>query len=1130
MRVKAIHQFHSGSAYGDAITNGMFFIQRILRDLGFESNIYVEHIDRKLKGKLFHFSKYKTDENNILLVHHSLGHDLDEWLLSLKDKIVLVYHNITPARFFPKDSALYRYSIKGRKQLKLLRDISVGAIADSELNKKELIEVGFDENSVFVIPLLFDINKIREHSFNKKIVDEFSKFFNILFVGRIVENKKQDELVEVYRLYRQVADRPSRLILVGGTTSSEYEKKIRRKISEYNLQDEVILTGKVPYEDLYAYYRVADVFLCLSEHEGFGVPLVESFVFDVPVVAYDAPDSNVKYTLNGGGVLFEEKSFKHIAGLLSLISKNRALRREIIKTQREALKIYENFNVIQKFINFLQGLGVEVDERKKEQVLSSQKKNRDMKIQIEGPFDSSYSLAIVNREMARALDKLFPNKVSLYSTEGYGDFPPNREFLEENPDVKRMWQLGEKGYRADIVTRNLYPPRVYDMKGLINLMNSYGWEESEFPKDYLENFNRYLDALPVMSPYVKKVMIDNGISIPVFEVGIGVDHVLKIKPKEFPLRTTKKFKFLHISSCFPRKGVDVLLDAFTSAFTKDDDVALIIKTFPNPHNNVEELIDYYRKRNKNCPEIELINEDIPDEYIVGLYKQCDCLVQPTRGEGFGLPMAEAMLFGMPVITTAYGGQRFFCNEENCWLIDYKFGRAKTHMKQFNSYWVEPSKKDLIRLMRYVYSAPKEEIEKKTKKAKETILSNFKWEDCAKRLVKVAEKVEQLPVFPEKKVKLGWISTWNIRCGIAAYSKFLVDNFSKDVDVHIIANVVSSKDILDESLERNVSRIWKYGAKKEVESIIKEVEDKKLDSVFIQYNFGFIEIYSLGRLIKELKNKGRNVFITFHSVKDVNKPDFKASLRWIKDELSLADRIFVHSIADMNILKDFGLVENVALFPHGVDIKQADRERVEQLRKELNLKNKKVIAAFGFLLPHKGILELIEVFAILRKKFRNIHLLLLNSLYPIPDSKSYMKECKKKIKELQIEREVTFITDFLPEEEIANYLELADVVVYPYQYTQESSSAAVRYALSLKKPVLCTPLEIFSDVSDVAFFTEDTSVQSIAEELELLLKNPKSLKEKQKIIESWLKSVDWKVLAKRLENIVKYHKLYRNLTV
>uniref|UniRef100_UPI0026273BBC glycosyltransferase family 4 protein n=1 Tax=Desulfurobacterium sp. TaxID=2004706 RepID=UPI0026273BBC len=843
MKVKAIHQFHSGSAYGDAVTNGMLLIRDILRKLGFKSEIYVEHVDRKLKKELKHYSQYKTDPENVLLVHHSLGHDLDSWLKSLKDKIVLVYHNITPERFFPEDSLLRKYARKGREQLKLLKEISVAAIADSKVNKQELISLGFLPEKVWVIPLLFDLEKIRNHPYNPRIIDKYGTSFNVLFVGRVVGNKKQDELVDIFSYFKKLSDKPSRLILVGGTTDLSYERLVKDKVKKYGLKlgEDVLLTGRIPYKDLYAYYRCADVFVCMSEHEGFGVPLVEAFALNVPVVAYDAPDSNVRYTLNGGGVLVKEKDFKKIAALLSVLSKNRRLLREILKTQEEAISVYEKDNIIEKFVNFLEKIvGVEIP-KDYETVFSKEFKRKDVDFQIEGPFDSSYSLAIVNREMARALNSLFPEKVALYSTEGPGDFEPNKEFLINNPDVEIMWKKGEKGYRKGTLLRNLYPPRVSDMKSYINLMNSYGWEESEFPKEYLKNFNRYLDALPVMSPYVKKIMIDNGITIPVFSIGLGVDHVLKVKPKYYSLKTKKNFKFLHISSCFPRKGIDVLLDAYTSAFTAEDDVVLIIKTFPNPHNNVEELVEKFKEKG-NAPEIEVINKDLPDNYIVGLYKQCDCLVQPTRGEGFGLPMAEAMLFELPVITTAFGGQTFFCREDNSWLVDFRFSKARTHMKQFNSYWVEPEKESLIKAMREVYTLSEEKKREKTQKAKQFVLENFTWEKSAKKLLKVRDYVEKLPIFPDRKLRVGWVSTWNTRCGIATYSQFLTENFSEDVDLFIIADKVSSKEILKPELEKNVYRIWSMGGKSaDIDKILNFVIGNSLDSVVFQYNFGFIDI-------------------------------------------------------------------------------------------------------------------------------------------------------------------------------------------------------------------------------------------------------------------------------------------------
>ncbi len=155
-------------------------------------------------------------------------------------------------------------------------------------------------------------------------------------------------------------------------------------------------------------------------------------------------------------------------------------------------------------------------------------KSRDEKesieFQFEGPFDSSYSLAILNRYSALTFDKKYPNEVSLYSTEGGGDFKPNSRFLKENPQIDRLYQLSKKDLDVKVFFRNLYPPRVTGMRGDLNLLNSYGWEESGFPIEYVEQFNRHW----MVSPYVKickKSINIKRVKVPIDVVGVGVDHI-----------------------------------------------------------------------------------------------------------------------------------------------------------------------------------------------------------------------------------------------------------------------------------------------------------------------------------------------------------------------------------------------------------------------------------------------------------------------------------------------------------------------------------------------------------------------------------------------------------------------------
>lgn len=139
---------------------------------------------------------------------------------------------------------------------------------------------------------------------------------------------------------------------------------------------------------------------------------------------------------------------------------------------------------------------------------------------------------------------------------------------------------------------------------------------------------RKLDLITVVSSMVKKILCDNGVTTPIVVVGNGVDHLVDVEPStRMPLG--KGFRFLHISSCFPRKGVDLLLKAWGQAFRKRDDVSLIIKTFPNPHNDIERQLAAYQSTDPDYPDVVLINEDLPfDSAVAALYRNCHAFVAP----------------------------------------------------------------------------------------------------------------------------------------------------------------------------------------------------------------------------------------------------------------------------------------------------------------------------------------------------------------------------------------------------------------------------------------------------------------------------------------------------------------------
>lgn len=1101
--IHSIHQFHAGSAYGDAVTNSMFFIRKILRDMGFISDIYVQHIAPELTHELLNYGEYKPNDKHILLIHHSMGHDIFDWITSLTDEKYLIYHNITPHDFFPMGSPHNFYSQLGRRQLELLKGFVKGSICDSEYNQQELLDLGFQNTRV--IPLLLNIDEILGKKWNQDVEIRNSYQFNILFVGRIAPNKCQHDIIEIGSYLKSVLTIPFKIHLIGGYDPGDpYYQDLCIRINNKNLSDFVNIPGKVSDEDLYGYYRAADLFLCMSEHEGFGVPIIEAMVFNIPVIAYNS--SNIPYTLGNSGILVNKKDPLAIATLIEYLLKNRHILRRITHVQREHLKSFSLHTLVHQMVDFFSEHDILVPLKPVTTLQDPTLKCN--KYRIEGPFDSSYSLALVNREIALALNTIHPNKVSLYSTDGLGDYSPSCNQI--SPDVQKLWREACSNPYADVVIRNLYPPRVSNMIGDKKILGSFGWEESGFPSEYVNGIHAHLDGIATVSDYVTQLLINNGVSLPIQTMGNGVDHCLTIEEKKYRRSLGKGFRFLHISSCFPRKGVDILLKAYSMAFTIQDDVTLIIKTFPNPHNTVEEQIRDIQKNNRNCPNILLINEDLDYGYIINLYKRCHALVAPSRGEGFGLPMAEAMLFDLPVITTGYGGQCDFCTDETAWLIDYSFKRAETHMELFDSVWVDPDLNHLIELMKLIYNAPPEEIFKKTKRAKTEIMENFKWTDCASKLDQFIKKIENSQHNRNKKIKLGWFSTWNTKCGISSYSEFLLSNLDRSkFDLTIFSNncdTICDNDVFD------IVRCWRDASDQQFSELLKQIELNNIEVMFFQYNFGFMDVKLLGNLIYELQSRNIRIFITFHSTEDINKPDFKASLSWISDSLRLLDRIFVHSINDLNNLKNFGIVKNVTLFPQGVF------PSIDSCSGSV-FKNNLILSSYGFLLPHKGILELIEAFMTLNQKIPNSYLFLINSLFPIEESQEYLQKCQNRVKESHLKDRILFFNEFLSDEESMELIRLSDMVIYPYQKTQESSSAAVRFGLSTMKPVICTPLRIFDDICEVVHYLPGGTPNLIYEGIINLLENPDELKSKEAIQRKWVEEHSWDKLMKRLENII-----------
>lgn len=321
---------------GDAVGNDAMALSKVLRDMGAQTGIYAENIDRRLPAGIAKpVSRMpKLTKDDVILYHMSTGSDLNFELGNYPCRKGLIYHNITPSGFFrPYNSELTRLMEYGAEGVCHLADKVDFCMADSEFNKQELQKVGYTCD-ITVRPILIpfsDYARKPEQSVIKKY--ENDGYVNFIFVGRIAPNKKQEDIIRAFYCYKKYINPKSRLILVGSYKGLEsYYRRLCRYVTGLEL-DDVIFTGHIPFSEILAYYHIADLFLCMSEHEGFCVPLVEAMYFSVPILAYNS--CAVPDTLGGSGVLLNSKDPMETAMIADRILRDSKLRREIIAEQRK---------------------------------------------------------------------------------------------------------------------------------------------------------------------------------------------------------------------------------------------------------------------------------------------------------------------------------------------------------------------------------------------------------------------------------------------------------------------------------------------------------------------------------------------------------------------------------------------------------------------------------------------------------------------------------------------------------------------------------------------------------------------------------------------------------------------------
>lgn len=365
----------------------------------------------------------------------------------------------------------------------------------------------------------------------------------------------------------------------------------------------------------------------------------------------------------------------------------------------------------------------------------------------------------------------------------------------------------------------------------------------------------------------------------------------------------------------------------------------------------------------------------------------------------------------------------------------------------------------------------------------------------------------------KKTKIGWITSWNTKCGIAGYSSHLINQMSGDITVfapHV-------DEVIDANNDTCI-RSWTVGKENNgLDNVSNIIKEKEINVIVIQFNYGFFSFSELSAFVAHETSLGHKIVFMLHSTVDPYGETANWNLSELREAFSKSDAVLVHSSPDLRRLSAIGLESNVQIFPHGV-------LHYDHISDAKTPKDKSVplVAAYGFCLPHKGLTELVEAIGHLVSQGTDINLRLVNAEYPVSVSRDLINDLRALTEKLGLSNHVEFHNDFLDDKESLKLLADASLLVFPYQNTGESSSAAARYGLATQRPVAVTPLAIFDDLGTSVFKLPGTSPLEISEGIKNILleiENDSDIARNIKAsADAWRSAHDYRAVGARLQNL------------
>jgi glycosyltransferase involved in cell wall biosynthesis len=323
---------------GDAIGDSARLMRDAFRRWGHTADVYALELDDDVARDGRPWSDWRPGgPEDVVILHYALPSVLSQALREHHGRRVLIHHNITPPEFFVGyDPEMVHICTVGQSELRTLAGHVDLALGDSEFNRQDLEAAGFERTGV--LPIFMDFERYREtpNPVLRRLLEDGRT--NVLFVGRLAPNKRQDDLVRLASYWKKFIAPDIRLVLVGKPPRRRHYFDALQSLAyeEGFTPWEVLFPGHVAHDELLAFYAAADVFVSLSAHEGFGVPLVEAMLMDVPVVAHRV--TAVGDTLGPAGVQFAERRIDEMAEAAHQLAHDPALRGAVLEGQRRRLR------------------------------------------------------------------------------------------------------------------------------------------------------------------------------------------------------------------------------------------------------------------------------------------------------------------------------------------------------------------------------------------------------------------------------------------------------------------------------------------------------------------------------------------------------------------------------------------------------------------------------------------------------------------------------------------------------------------------------------------------------------------------------------------------------------------------